>query len=166
MRRLIAIAFSIFVCGGAAAATATPPSTYDQAAVVTKRLPPKKSFSSRESVYCCVTYDVSVEGRATNNEAPYCTNMRFSKTTIKTLKSWRFDPALKDGTPVQWSGGQSIITSLAVNRSGYPKPGKDGFLEPRDKQAAIPKPPQDFVARFKWKDKYFDSDKVCPTTAP
>lgn len=137
----------------------------DQDFVVTKREPPK-SFSSKESAYCCVTYDVSPKGRAINIKTPYCTNTKFSKKAAKSLKSWRFDPALKDGSPVLQSGGETTIVSIASKPSGHPIPGRDGFLEPRDNAAITPAAPSDFRDLFMWQREYFNSDNVCPITAP
>lgn len=137
----------------------------DQDFVVTKRTLPE-SFSSKESAYCCVTYDVSHKGRALNIKTPYCTNKKFSKKAIKSVKSWRFEPAIKDGLPVLQFGGETTIISLMSEPSGYPVPGRDGFLEPRDKTAIIPKAPDDFKDLFRWQRKHFNADNICPITAP
>ncbi|MGJ8558836.1 MAG: energy transducer TonB [Litorimonas sp.] len=161
MRALIVITvwFSIF---SSALASDAP---FDQDYVVTKQKAPD-SFSSSESAYCCVTFNVNIKGRAENIETSYCTNSRFSKKSRKALKSWRFEPAFKDGIPVMRTGATTTIVSTSTDQSLYPKPGKDGFLEPREDIGKIPKPPRNFIDLMSWQDTYFQSDKVCPKAAP
>lgn len=60
------------------------------------------SFPSRvqKSGHCFLIYDINEKGKPKNIKVGYCTDEVFSKKAVKSLKKWKYEPAMRDDVPV------------------------------------------------------------------
>lgn len=79
------------------------PHDYDQDAKPLVRFPPafpKNISSLKNSAHCKLYFDVGTEGAVENINVGYCTDDRFREGAVKSLASWKYNPAIHNGEPV------------------------------------------------------------------
>jgi len=82
------------------------------------RIPPIMPTRAEKSGHCKVRFDVSPEGQPFNVEAPYCTQSLFSRSSIKSVQKWKYNPKIVDGRSVARSGVESKITFRLTDERG------------------------------------------------
>ncbi len=82
------------------------------------RIPPIMPTRADKSGHCTVRFDVSPEGQPFNVEATYCTQSLFSRSSIKSVQKWKYNPKIVDGRSVARSGVESKITFRLTDERG------------------------------------------------
>ena len=82
------------------------------------RIPPIMPTRAEKSGHCKVRFDVSPEGQPFNVEATYCTQSLFSRSSIKSVQKWKYNPKVVDGRSVARSGVESKITFRLTDERG------------------------------------------------
>lgn len=82
------------------------------------RIPPIMPTRAEKSGHCTVRFDVSPEGQPFNVEATYCTQSLFSRSSIKSVQKWKYNPKIVDGRSVARSGVESKITFRLTDERG------------------------------------------------
>ncbi len=73
---------------------------------------------ARRSGFCCMVYDVTADGIPENISTSFCTNPKFRKISIHTLKQWRFNPAILNGVNIRATNQSSTVIYRLNNRRG------------------------------------------------
>ena len=76
------------------------------------RAAPIMPYTATRSGFCCMLIDVNELGHPTKVDIEYCTATYFKKSSIKSVKKWRFNPANINGKPVKTSHQSVGITYL------------------------------------------------------
>ena len=82
------------------------------------RIPPIMPPRAERSGHCKVRFDVSPEGQPFNVEATFCTQSLFSRSSIKSVQKWKYNPKIVDGRAVSRSGVESKITFRLTDERG------------------------------------------------
>lgn len=82
------------------------------------RIPPIMPPRAERSGHCKVRFDVSPEGQPFNVETTYCSQSLFSRSSIKSVQKWKYNPKIVDGRPVARSGVESKISFRLTDERG------------------------------------------------
>jgi len=86
------------------------------------RRPPIYPHQVKEPGWCKASYNVSDGGQVVNANILSCSDMVFAKNTLKSIMSWRFIPAVRNGEFVNWKDREAKITFAFNDRDGNPLP--------------------------------------------
>lgn len=92
------------------------------------RIPPIFPPNINESGHCRVKFDVTEKGVPVNIRTTYCTNPVLEKTTVNSIKRWKYMPKIVDGVAVARKSVTSKVTFKLTDECGV--------LIPEPKQAS------------------------------
>ncbi|MGB6319103.1 MAG: energy transducer TonB, partial [Litorimonas sp.] len=134
---------------------------YEEPVLINKPVPPMP-LGAGESGYCCVSLDVSAEGRAENAQVGYCTLEIFRKATEWSVRKWAYEPARAFGEPVPHTDHPGFVSFIvAYEDNGEIVPSHSGYLTPKGDNPPAESWPQDAKAHKRWMDRHYQTDKVC-----
>ena len=115
-----------------------------------------------ESGYCCVIFDVTEGGKTTNVDAAYCTLDIFRNESENSVRQWIYEPARKDGEPVQRHGVVTTLVYKVTDATGLIVPSHTGWYRlksgtGRPTRAA----PFDRAERRAWEQEQYDTQISC-----
>ena len=84
--------------------------------------------SATTSGFCCVTYDVNEKGIPVNIDTPFCSEKKFRRPTVRALRKWRFNPAIRDGETLRTNHYSTITTYRLNGQGGSLIPDKAGLI--------------------------------------
>jgi len=72
--------------------------------------------------WCKVNYGVSDGGQVINAKIESCSDERFSRNSLKSIKKWRYIPAVRQGEFVYWKNMSIKLTFHLNDKNGNPLP--------------------------------------------
>ena len=68
------------------------------------------------------------KGIPVNIDIPFCSEKKFRRPTIRALKKWRFNPAIRDGETLRTNHYSTIMTYRLNGQDGSLIPDKAGLI--------------------------------------
>lgn len=97
-------------------------------AAAIRRATPLMPKAAEMSGYCCMNFGVTEKGRPQDIQAYKCSDKIFEKNAIKSVKKWRFNPAIVKGSPVKAIDQKTLITFLLADKDGNIVPDPQNLM--------------------------------------
>lgn len=80
------------------------------------RIPPFMPHNFEGPGGCVMRFDITEKGTVENPEAIYCTDGRFATTSVRSVRRWKYNPAIKNGKAVKTENEQVTLTYMASEK--------------------------------------------------
>ncbi|PHR91370.1 MAG: hypothetical protein COA69_12740 [Robiginitomaculum sp.] len=105
-----------------------PKTPTDTLAAIKTSVPPRMPYAVYRSGFCCMLVDVDKTGVPTLVKTSFCSENMFKRTSIRSVKKWRFEPANIKGTPVSTTRQPFLVTYRFFNSRGRLVPDENRLL--------------------------------------
>jgi len=88
------------------------------------KIPPVTPKNAKRSGYCLITHDVTTRGDTTNINVTSCTERKFKRPAIASVKKWKYAPKITNGRYVIRKGVETKVEFTVKDKCGVIIPEK------------------------------------------